>query len=148
MKGETFFQKIRQQVKPMAIASWDFLKRTFSDKKNIIRFSLAALAIVVTDQLFPSGKVVIAGFGVTLFIILTQVALMISATHVLKKIKLPFNLYSYGAYLWIAFTLLLFLYDWMLWYFETSNDYWVALYSLIIAFFNCIIENLLQDDLH
>ena len=148
MKGETFFQTIRKRAKPAVIASWDFLKRTFSDKKNIIRFSLAALAIVVTDQLFPSGKVVIAGFGVTLFIILTQIVLIISAPYVLKKVKLSFNLYSYGTYLWIAFTVLLFLYDWMLWYFETSNDYWVALYSLIIAVFNCIIEDLVKDDLH
>jgi len=148
MKGKEFIEKIRRQAKPAALASWEFLKLTFSDKKNIIRFSLAALAIVVTAQLFPTKKVEIAGFGVALFIILSLIALMISAPHALKKIKLQFNLYSYGAYLWITFTLVLFLYDWMLWYFETSNDYWVALYSLIIAVFNCIIENLLQDDLH
>ena len=148
MKGKEFVQKIRQQAKPVAIASWNFFKKTFSDKKNLVRFGLAALAIVVTDQLFPYGKVEIAGFGVTLFIILTQVALMISAPHALAKLKIRYTLYSYGAYLWLGFTLLLFLYDWMLWYFETSNDYWVALYCLIIAVFNCIIEDLIKDDSH
>jgi hypothetical protein len=148
MKSREFIQKIRQQTKPAVIASWAFLKKTFSDKKNLVRFSLAALAIVVTDQLFPTGKVEIAGFGVTLFIILTQIALMISAPHALAKLKIKHSIYTYGAYLWLAFTLLLFLYDWMLWYFETSNDYWVALYCLIIAVFNCIIEDLLKDDNH
>jgi hypothetical protein len=148
MKGKDFFQTIRQQARPAAIASWEFLKRTFSDKKNLVRFALAAVAVVVVDQLFPSGKVVIAGFGVTLFIIITQIALMVSAPYALKKIKLAFNLYSYGVYLCIAFTLLLFLYDWMLWYFETSNDYWVAMYSLIIAVFNAIIHDLIYNEEH
>jgi hypothetical protein len=148
MKGKEFVLKIRQQAKPAAIASWAFLKKTFTDKKNLVRFGLAALAIVVTDQLFPYGKVEIAGFGVTLFIILTQLALMISAPYALAKIKIRYTLYSYGTYLWLGFTLLLFLYDWILWYFETSNDYWVALYCLIIAVFNCIIEDLLKDDNH
>jgi len=148
MKVRELIEKIRHQAKPTAIISWEFLKRTFSDKKNIVRFALAAIAVIVVDQLFPSGKVVIAGFGVTLFIIVTQIALMISAPHALKKIKLTFNLYSYGAYLCIAFTLLLFLYDWMLWYFETSDDYWVALYSLIIAVFNAIIHDLIYNEEH
>jgi hypothetical protein len=148
MKGKEFIQTIRQQAKPVAIASWKFLRKTFSDKKNMVRFGLAALAIVVTDQLFPYGKVEIAGFGVTLFIILTYLALMISAPHALAKLKIKYSLYTYGAYLFLGFTLLLFLYDWMLWYFETSNDYWVALYCLIIAVFNCIIEDLLKDDNH
>jgi uncharacterized membrane protein YvlD (DUF360 family) len=148
MKGKNFFQTIRLQAKPTAVAFWQFLKRTFSDKKNLIRFVLAAIAVIVVDQLFPSGKVVIAGLGVTFFIIMTQIALMISARHVLPKMKLPFNLYTYGAYLFTMFTLLLYLYDWIMWYFDTSDDYWVALYSLIIAVFNCIIEDLLKDDLH
>jgi hypothetical protein len=148
MKGKEFIQTIRQQAKPAAIASWDFLKKTFSDKKNLVRFGLAALAIVVTDQLFPYGKVEIAGFGVTLFIILSYLALMISAPHALAKLKIKYSLYTNGAYLFLGFTLLLFLYDWILWYFETSNDYWVALYCLIIAVFNCIIEDLLKDDNH
>lgn len=148
MKGKEFIQTIRQQAKPAAVASWQFLKKTFSDKKNLVRFGLAALAIVVTDQLFPYGKVEIAGFGVTLFIILSYLALMISAPNALAKLKVRYSLYTYGGYLFVGFTLLLFLYDWILWYFETSNDYWVALYCLIIAVFNCIIEDLLKDDNH
>jgi hypothetical protein len=148
MKGKEFVQRIRQQAKPAAIASWKFLKKTFSDKKNLMRFGLAALAIVVTDQLFPYGKVEIAGLGVTLFIILSYLTLMISAPHALAKLKILYSIYSYGAYLWLGFTILLFLYDWILWYFETSNDYWVALYCVIIAVFNCIIEDLLKDDNH
>jgi hypothetical protein len=148
MKGSAFVQKIRQQAKPAALASWKFLKKTFSDKKNLVRFGLAALAIVVTDQLFPYGKVEIAGLGVTLFLILTYLALMISAPHALAKLKIKYTLYTYGTYLFLGFTLLLFLYDWMLWYFETSNDYWVAIYCVILAVFNCIIEDLLKDDNH
>ena len=143
-----FIQKIRQKIQSAAMACLTFLKETFSDKKNIIRFSLAALAVVIVDQLFPSGKVVIAGFGVTLFIIMTQIGLMISGPYALPKMKLPFNLYTYGVYLFASFSLLLFFYDWILWYFETSDDYWVALYSLILAVFNCIIEDLLKDDFH
>lgn len=148
MKGKEFVQKVRQEAKPATLASWAFLKKTFSDKKNLVRFGLAALAIVVADQLFPFGKVEIAGFGVTLFIILSYIALMISAPFALAKMKIRHTVYTYGAYLWLSFTMLLFVYDWMLWYFETSNDHWVALYSLIIAVFNCIIEDLLKDDDH
>jgi uncharacterized membrane protein YvlD (DUF360 family) len=148
MKGKTFIQKIRQQARPAAIASWQFLKAIFSDKKNIGRFALATVAIVVAYQLFPEGKIEIAGFGVAAFIVLTFIALMIAAPYALAKMKLPFNLYTYGIFQWISSSMLLVLYDWVLWYFETENALWVMAYCLIIAVFNCIIEDLMKDDNH
>lgn len=148
MTVKEFIQKVRQQAKPFAIASGEFLQKTFSDKKNLGRFALAAVAIVVAYQLFPEGKLEIAGFGVTLFIVLTFIAVMIAAPHALAKLKLPFNLYTYGVFQWLASSLLLILYDWAMWYFETENMLWVMAYCAVIAVFNCIIENLLQDDFH
>lgn len=148
MTVNAFVQQLRQRAKPFVIAGWQFLKKTFSDKKNLGRFALTAVAVVVAYQLFPEGKIEIAGFGVTVFVVLTFIAVMIAAPHGLVKLKLPFNLYTYGIFQWLASSILLIFYDWVMWYFETENAFWVSFYCLVIAVFNCIIENLLQDEFH
>jgi uncharacterized membrane protein YvlD (DUF360 family) len=148
MKVTELIQRIRQQAKPTANVCWAFLKKTFSDKKNLVRFGLTAVAMVATAQLLPDERIEYAGFGYTTFIVLSFIAVMISAPHALAKLKLPFNLYSYGIYQWLVGSLLLLFYDWILWYFETAGPLWVMLYCAIISIFNCTIEELLKDDLH
>lgn len=148
MKLTEFVQRIRQQAKPTANVCWAFLKKTFSDKKNLVRFALTAVAMVVTAQLLPEERIEYAGFGYTAFIALSFIAIMISAPYVLAKFKLQFNLYTYGIYQWLAGTLLLLFYDWILWYFETDGPLWIMLYCAIISIFNCTIEELLKDDIH
>ena len=148
MKVTELIQRINQQARPTANVCWAFLKKTFSDKKNLARFGFTAVAMVVSAQLLPEEKIEYAGFGITAFIVLSFIALMISAPYALPKLKVPFNLYTYGIYQWLLGSLLLLFFDWIFWYFEADGPLWIALYCAIISIFNCIIEDLLKDDLH
>lgn len=148
MKFQQRLQQLKQQAWPAARATARFLKEVFSDKKNLLRFSLAVVALIVTAQLLPVGKIVYAGLGMTSFMILSYIAMMISAPYALAKSKLLLTVYSLTAYYWVAGTLLLLLYDWIFWYFETAGVLWVLFYCAIIAIFNGIIENLMNDELH
>jgi uncharacterized membrane protein YvlD (DUF360 family) len=148
MKGKDLVTKIRERARPIVTASWQFLKKEFSDRKNLVRFALASGALVITSQLLPERKIEIAGFGVTTFLALSYIALMIGAPYALTKMKIAINTYTYGAFLWVANTLLLLFYDWILWYFQTESILWVAIYSAILAVFNGIIEDLMTDETH
>jgi uncharacterized membrane protein YvlD (DUF360 family) len=144
MTAKDFVQHINSWVK----TGRHFLLATFSDKKNLVRFSLTVLALVVTAQLLPAGKIVYAGLGMTVFIILSYLGMMISAPSVLLKMRLAVTTYWLVAYYWAAGAALLMLYDWVFWYFETEGVWWILLYCAIIAIFNGIIEDLLKDELH
>ena len=148
MKAEELINKIKKQVKPLALEAWKFLKAEFSDKKNLVRFTLATVALIITSQLLPERKIEIAGFGITLFLVISYVATMISAPYALTKVKLPFNTYIYGLYLLLSNFLLMWFYDWILYYFETESFIWIAIYSVILAVFNSIIDDLLKDESH
>jgi putative membrane protein len=136
--------RLMDKVKPAVEQSWRFLKKTFSDKKNIIRFVFAAIAVIITSQLMPG--LTIASFGVAFLLVLVMIALLIAARPALAYVKLPFNLVYFGIFIWLAYFILLMFLDWILWYFETLTVWWVLLYCLIQAVFNCIIENLLQEE--
>lgn len=88
----------------------------------------------------------IASFWVAFLLVALMVALLTAARPAIAYFKLPFNLIYFGLFLWLGFSLLLLLLDWLLWYFETENVWWVILYCLIQAVFNCVIENLLQEE--
>jgi uncharacterized membrane protein YvlD (DUF360 family) len=148
MKFTTFWQQFKCKAQRAWQASWQFLYATFRDKKNLIRFSLTVLALVITAQLLPQEKISYAGLGITFFIILSYISMMISAPLALSKLRLPTNTYSLSLFYWIAGSALLVMYDWIFWYFETAGLWWVLLYCAIIAIFNGIIENLLNDELH
>ena len=144
MKLEEDTKRFHDKVKPAIEKSWQFLKKTFSDKKNIIRFVFAAIAIIVTSQLMPG--ITIASFWVAFLLVLVMIALLIGARPALDYVKLPFNLVYFGIFIWLSYFALLMFLDWILWYFETLTVWWVLLYCLIQAVFNCIIENLLQEE--
>ena len=146
MKPSELYNKVKQQAEPFAIASWKFLRAEFSDKKNLVRFALAAVAMIITSQLLPERKIEIAGFGITLFLLISYIATMICAPHVIAKAKLPINTYTYGIHLFFSNLLLLWFYDWILYYFETESVVWIIIYSAILAVFNCIINDLLNDE--
>ncbi len=130
--------------KPFAEQAWRFLRKTFSDKKNLVRFTFASLAVIITAQLMPG--ISIASFWIAFLLVVLMVALIIAAKPALEYVKLPFHIIFYGLFLWIANAMLLLFLDWILWYFETANVWWVLLYCLIQAVFNCIIENLIQEE--
>jgi len=144
MEWKETMKKYLEQVKSVVEKTRLFLRKTFSEKKNIIRFSFAALAVIVTAQLLPG--IFIAGFGVALFLVILMVSLLIAARPLLEYLKLPFNIVYFGLFLWVSYFLLLLFFDWVLWYFETGSVWWVLLYSLILAVFNCIIEDLLKEE--
>lgn len=133
-----------QKTKPFINLVWQFIWKTFSDKKNILRFSLASIAVIITAHLMPG--ISIASFGVAFLLIMMMIALLVSAKPLFEYFKLPFNIIYFGAYLCVTFWLLLVFLDWALWYFETENVGWVFLYSLIQAIFNCVIENLIEEE--
>jgi len=135
-----------QKVKPFAEQAFRFLKKTFSDKKNIIRFTLAAIAIIITAQFMPGKSIYIASFWVAFLLVLVMIALLIGAKPALEYFKLPFNLIYFGLFLWLSYFLLLLFLDWILWYFETDKWWWVLLYCAIQAIFNCVIENLIEEE--
>jgi putative membrane protein len=121
-----------------------FLRQTFSDKKNLTRFAFATLGVIVTAQLLPG--ISIASFWVASSFVIIMVVLLIAAKPTLESLKIPFNIVSFGIFLCLANWLVLMLLDWMLWYFETDNIWWVLAYSAIQAVFNCIIENLVEEE--
>ena len=88
----------------------------------------------------------IASFWVAFLLIVLMIGLLIAARPALVYLKLPFNLMYLGLFLLVAYALSLLLLDWLLWYFETDNVWWVLLYCLIQAVFNCVIENLVQEE--
>ena len=133
-----------EKIKPWASKTWRFLQQTFSEKKNIVRFVFSSIAIILTAQLMPG--ISIASFWVAFLLIVLMIGLLIAARPALVYLKLPFNLMYLGLFLLVAYALSLLLLDWLLWYFETDNVWWVLLYCLIQAVFNCVIENLVQEE--
>ena len=144
MKWKDVIQNWVKKAKPSASHVWMFLRKTFSDKKNIVRFSFASIAVIVTAQLMPG--ISIASFWVAFLLVLIMIALIITARHTIEYVKLPFNIIFYGIFLCLANWIVLLFLDWILWYFETGNIGWVFLYSLIQAVFNGIIENLIEEE--
>jgi uncharacterized membrane protein YvlD (DUF360 family) len=144
MKWKEVIKRFGQEAKPVAEKTWLFLRETFSDKKNIVRFAFAALAVIVAASLMPG--IGIASFWVAFLLVLVMIALLIGARPALEYIKLPFTPLYFGLFLWLAGWLVLLFLDWILWYFEPVNVWWVLLYCLIQAVFNCIIENLIQEE--
>jgi uncharacterized membrane protein YvlD (DUF360 family) len=144
MEWKEFIRRFRQRAKPATEKTWQFLKKTFSDKKNVVRFAFAAVAVIVAASLMPG--IGIASFWVALLLVMVMITLLISARPLLEYLKLPFNLIYFGLFLWLAGWVVLVFLDWILWYFEPINAWWVLLYCLIQAVFNCIIENLIQEE--
>lgn len=137
---------LAQKTKLFVSVSGVFLRKTFSDKKNIIRFVLAAIAIIITAQLMPGKSIYIASFWVAFLLVLVMVALLIGAKPALTYLKLPFTLIYLGLFLWIGYFLLIIFLDWILWYLETDQWWWVLAFCGIQAVFNCVIENLLEEE--
>lgn len=133
-----------RKVKRAIDNTWRFLRKTFSDKKNMVRFVFAAVAVIITSQLMPG--ITIASFWVAFLLVLLMIALLIAARPTIDYVKLPFHLAYYGIFIWLSYFILLLFLDWILWYFETLTVWWVLLYCMIQAVFNCIIENLLQEE--
>ena len=133
-----------ERVKPIVEKALQFLRKTFSDKGNIIRFAFASVAVIVTSQLMPG--ITIASFWVALVLVLVLISLITAAKPALDYFKLPFTLIYYGLFLAISYSLLLIFLDWILWYFETLSIWWLLLFCLIQAVFNCLIENLIQEE--
>ena len=130
--------------RPYAEQAWAFLRKTFSDKKNIVRFIFASVAVIITAQLMPG--IAIASFWVAFLLVLIMIALLIAARPMIAYARLPFHIIYFGIFLCLSNWLVLLLLDWILWYFETVNIWWVLLYCLIQAVFNCIIENLILEE--
>lgn len=121
-----------------------FLWKTFSDRKNLFRFAFAAAAIIIVSQLMPA--ITIASFWVAFLLIVVSIGLLVGARPALAYIKLPFSILTFGLFLWISNTLILYVLDWLLWYLETSTWWWVILYALVQAVINCLIETLVQEE--
>ena len=121
-----------------------YLGKIFSDKKNLVRFSFATAAIIVASQFMPA--LTIASFWVALLLIIITIALLVSAQPVLTYLKIPYSIFTFGVFLWIANALIILALDWMLWYLETNTWWWVFLYALVQAFVNCLIEVLIQEE--
>lgn len=132
------------KAKPYSKLVWHFIRSTFSDKKNILRFSLASVAVIITAQLMPG--ISIASFWVALLLVMVMIGLLISAKPLIAYLKLPFHILYFGAFLCVAYWLLLLFLDWTMWYLETENVGWVFLHSLIQAVFNSLIENLIEEE--
>ena len=137
-------RRFTQIVKQFVERALRFLRQTFSDKKNLTRFAFAIVGVIVTAQLLPG--ISIASFWVALLLVMIMIALLIAAKPVIESLKIPYSIISLGIFLCLANWLLLLLLDWMLWYFETENNWWVLAYSAIQAVFNCIIENLVEEE--
>ena len=121
-----------------------YLWKVFSDKQNLIRFSVAAVAIIVASQLMQA--ITIASFWVAIVLILITIVLLVSAQPALTYLKIPYSIVSFGLFLWIANALILLALDWMLWYLETSTWWWVFLYALVQAIINSMIEILIREE--
>ena len=144
MKSEEENKKWLERSKIVAKYGLAFLVKTFSDKKNIVRFAFATVAVVITAQLMPG--ISIASFWVAFLLVLVMVGLLIAAKPALEAMKIPYHIVSFGIFLCLSNWVLLLFLDWSLWYFETDNVWWVLLYSAIQAVFNCIIESLVMEE--
>jgi putative membrane protein len=133
-----------RKTMPITGQIWAFLQKTLSDRKNLVRFVFATVAIIVTAQSMPG--ISIASFMVAALLILVMMVLMVVARPALALLKIPNNIFSYGVFLLLSNWIILVFLDWTLWYFETTNIWWVLLFSTTQAVFNCIIENLIQEE--
>ena len=139
--------KVRQQAKPFAIASGEFLRKLFLTKE-----SRKVCACRGSDC---GGLPTFSGRQ-TWNCRLWRYAVHCAHVHCRDDCRPTCHwpnsscrsTFTYGVFQWLASSLLLILYDWAMWYFETENMLWVMAYCAVIAVFNCIIENLLQDDFH
>ena len=121
-----------------------YLKKTFSDRHNQVRFAFATAAVIVASQFMPA--ITIASFWVALLLIVVTMALIVSAHPALTSVKIPYSIISYGLYLWILNALIILVLDWLLWYLETETWWWVFLYALVQAAVLCLIEVLIQEE--
>jgi putative membrane protein len=144
MQWKAILVNVFQKAKPFSIMAWQFIRSTFSDKKNILRFSLASVAVIITSQLMPG--ISIASFWAAFLLVIVMIALLISAKPLIAYFNLSFNILYFGVYLCIAYWLLIVFLDWAMWYLETENMGWVFLFSLIQAVFNSLIENLIEEE--
>lgn len=144
MKSEVENKKWLERAKILSKQGLVFLSKTFSDKKNIVRFGFAAVAVIITAQLMPG--ISIASFWVAFLLVLLMVALLIAARPALEGMKLPYHIVSFGIFLCVSNWALLMFLDWLLWYFETETIWWVLLYSAIQAVFNALIESLIMEE--
>jgi putative membrane protein len=134
------FMELKKKLKAYSL----YLRQIFTDKKNLVRFTFAAAAIIISAQFMPA--ITIASFWVALLLILVTIILLISAKPVLGYLKIPYSIATLGLFLWIPNALVLLFLDWVLWYFETASWWWVFLYALVQAIVNCLIETLIQEE--
>jgi putative membrane protein len=121
-----------------------YLWQLFRDKKNLVRFTFATAAIIISAQFMPA--ITIASFWVALLLIIITIVLLVSAKPTLARLNIPYSMVTFGLFLWIPNSLILLFLDWILWYFETASWWWVFLYALVQAIVNCLIESLIQEE--
>lgn len=102
-------ERIKARTKMALEVSWKFLVATFSDRKNQIRFALAAVAAVLAMRLLPGF--VIAGFEIALLVIVIHIGVLTSAPYALPYLKIPESVATRTLYLTLANWLLLLFFD-------------------------------------
>lgn len=109
----------------------------------IIRFLLNGLAVLLGAYILPGVDV--DGYGTALL-----VALIISIANIVVKpilivLTIPITILTLGLFLLAINAIIILMVDWLVDDFYVANFWWALLFSLVLAIFNSIFDDMSKE---
>lgn len=108
---------------------------------GLLRFLLNGLVVLLTGYLLDRG-VHVAHYGYALLVVVVMALVNGVVKPLLILFTIPITLVTLGLFLLVINALMVLLVDWLVPGFEVDSFWWALAFSLVMAIFNALINDL------